>query len=555
MSSRILFLAAFGLVAGAYSSACAAEDADAAARQEDERLLRESKVAPDAGGLVGFFRKRTLTEQDRRDVQQLVLQLGSRSFPQREKASRKLEEWGVPVLNYLTAARIHPDLEIARRAERCIEYVQRGPGPSLPCAAARALARLAPSEAVAILLEYLPFAEDEAIQDEILVSLTALGKDESRLGALPPALRDSSPIKRAAAGYVLGRSAGPQRVEVRKLLLDGDPQVRLRAAQGLLAGKDMMAVPALIALVACPVPEIAWQAEDMLLRVAGDQGAAPLGEGAKEGTRRDYRDRWAKWWSDSAAKVDLARIEHDPPQRGWTVVAQMSTSKVYEIDRQGKVRWSIDNLSGPIDAQALAGGRVLIAEHHGSKVTERNLQGAVLWEKRLEDRPVQAERLPGGNTFICTYSSVMEVKRDGTALYCHKPEGTSGQIYGGHKLRNGRIVCITLDGRIYEMDSTTGKVVKSLASGLNGCYSIQSLPRGHFLVSSYNEGKVHEVDGDGKVIWRHELASAYHAERLPNGNTLMSSHGGSRVVEIDRAGKVLNDYPTNANNVWRVHRR
>ena len=97
--------------------------------------------------------------------------------------------------------------------------------------------------------------------------------------------------------------------------------------------------------------------------------------------------------------------------------------------------------------------------------------------------------------------------------------------------------------------------MKSVASGLNGCYSIQALPRGHFLVSSYNEGKVHEVDGEGKVIWRFDLASAYHAERLLNGNTLMSSHGGSRVVEIDRAGKVLNDHATNSNNVWRVHRR
>src|SRR5207237_10264302 len=106
--------------------------------------------------------------------------------------------------------------------------------------------------------------------------------------------------------------------------------------------------PALVELVACPAPEISWQAEDILQRVASDLGNAPVFEATKEPVRREYRDRWAKWWSDNAGKVDLARIENDPPQRGWTAVAQMSTSKVYEIDREDKVSWSIDNRSGPI---------------------------------------------------------------------------------------------------------------------------------------------------------------------------------------------------------------
>src|SRR5262249_10585195 len=112
-----------------------------------------------------------------------------------------------------------------------------------------------------------------------------------------------------------------------------------------------------------------------------------------------------------------------------------------------------------------------------------------------------------------------------------------------------------LDGRVIELESSNGKATRSFVTGLTGCYSIQALPRGHFLVSSYNEGKVHELDSAGKVAWRYELPSAYHAERLPNGNTLVSSHGGSRVVEIDRKGKVLSEHSTNAQNVWRVHRR
>jgi len=554
MSPRLSLLVALGL--GALSAPAAADEPDTVTRQEDERLLKEARVSPDAAGLLAFFRKRTLSADDRSGIEKLVLQLGHRSFAQREKASRRLEEWGPPALNYLSAARLNPDLEIARRAERAIDAIQFGPGPALPSAAARQLTRHKPGDAVDILLAYLPYADDDSVQDEVLACLAVLGKEESRLAPMRPALRDRAAIKRAAAGFVLGRSSEAKlREEVRKLLGDGEPMVRLRAAQGLLAARDKIAVPALIDLLAAPASEITWQAEDLLLRVAGDTTGTPVLDSARDSARRDYRDRWAKWWTENAGRVSLDKLEQDAPQRGWTVVAQMSTSMVYEIDRGGKVRWSINNLAGPIDAHLLTGERVLIAEHHGSRVTERNLQGTVLWEKRLDDRPVQAHRLPGGNVFICTYSALLEVTRDGREVYRHRPEGTSGQIYAGHKLRNGRIVCVTLDGRILELDSVSGKVLKSFASGLNGCYSIQALPRGHYLVSSYNEGKVHELDPAGKVVWRHDLASAYHAERLPNGNTLISSHGGSRVVEVDRSGKVLSDHATNNQNVWRVHRR
>src|SRR5207248_5800777 len=110
---------ALGLVALSALPAVAADDeSDTVTRQEDERLLKEAKVSPDAAGLLAFFRKRTLSADDRDGIEKLVLQLGHRSFAQREKASRKLEEWGPPALNYLGAARLNADLEIARRAQR-----------------------------------------------------------------------------------------------------------------------------------------------------------------------------------------------------------------------------------------------------------------------------------------------------------------------------------------------------------------------------------------------------------------------------------------------------
>ena len=522
--------------------------------QEDERLVRDAKVPADAAGLMAFLRKRTLSADDRQAMAQLVRQLGSKSFRQRRSASEKLAAWGPPALTFLMPARLSDDLEVARRAVSCINEINKGPGPNLPAAAARLLARRKPPEAIPVLLDYLPYADDESVREAVLDSLLSLAADKTRLEPLRPALRDPLPLKRAAAGFVLGRSADKdQRAAVKKLLADKDEVVRLRAAQGLLAGNDKDAVPVLIRLLASAPPELNWQVEEQLLRIAGENGpAAPAANDPRE--RQLYRERWEKWWETNAARVDLGKVALAPPSRGWTIIAQMSTNKVYEIDRQGNVRWSIGNLSGPIDASVLAGERVLIAEHHGSRVTERNLRGDILWEKKVGDRPVAAQRLANGNTFIATYSSLMEVTRGGREVYAYRPDGTAGRIYGAQKMRNGRIVCVTLEGRVLDIDSVNGKDAKSFSSGLNGCYSVQGLAGGHYLVASYNEGKVIEVDAAGKVFWRHALANAYHAERLANGHTLIASHGLSRVVEVDKNGKVLFDHGTGT-NVWRVHRR
>jgi hypothetical protein len=532
-----------------------AEAPSDAAVKEDERLVSEAKVNPDAAGLLAFLRKRTLTENDRQTMARLVRQLGSRSFAQREAASRKLAAWGPPALAFLTPARLSPDIEVVRRAQRCIEEINKGPGPALPAAAARLLGLRKPPEGVAVLLAYLPYADDESVREAVLEALLVLADNKDRQAPLRPALTDPLTLKRAAAGYVLGRSPDKElRALVKRLLADKEEVVRLRSAQGLLAANDKDAVPALIALLDSPAPDLLWQVEEQLLRIAGEEGpAAPASTDRKE--RQLYRERWAKWWEANAARVDLAKVALTPPLRGWTVIAQMSTSKVYEIDRQGKVRWTIGNLSGPIDAYVLPGERVLIAEHHGSRVTERNLRGEVLWEKKLGDRPVAAQRLANGNTFIVTYSSVLEVTRGGKEVYHYRPNGTAGRIYGGCKMRNGRIVCVTLEGRVLELDSVNGKEIKSFASGLNGCYSVQGLPGGRYLVASYNEGKVYELDAGGKVVWQHVFASAYHAERLANGHTLIASHGQSRVIEVDRKGKILADHGTNNSSVWRVHRR
>jgi hypothetical protein len=109
-----------------------------------------------------------------------------------------------------------------------------------------------------------------------------------------------------AAALAVGRfGTADQRGAVRQLLADAEPRVRLRAAQGLLAAGDKQAAAALLALLTdAPFP-IACQAEEWLVRLAGDQPpAALLGKEAE--ARRRCRAAWEDWWHQHADRLVLA---------------------------------------------------------------------------------------------------------------------------------------------------------------------------------------------------------------------------------------------------------
>src|SRR5262249_39574740 len=113
-----------------------AEDEAAAA---DEKFLKENGVTPDGPGLLKFFRDRTLSDKDRENLLQLIRQLGHKNFRMRQKASRSLIAAGTQAVPLLKEALKDEDLEVHDRAAKCIEKIEKGPGPALPAAAARLL--------------------------------------------------------------------------------------------------------------------------------------------------------------------------------------------------------------------------------------------------------------------------------------------------------------------------------------------------------------------------------------------------------------------------------
>ncbi len=182
-------------------------------------------------------------------------------------------------------------------------------------AAARLLRQRAPEGAAAALLAYAPDADNDAVENEVVASLAVLGVHDGKVdAAVVAALKDKAPARRAAAGVVVGRSGtAEQRADVQKLLADPDPRVRFRAAQGLLAGRDRSAVPALIALVKDGPPDLAYQADELLSCAVGSRAAhARWGEDAQ--SRQNCRSAWDAWAKEKEnAKVDLSRAAVDLP--------------------------------------------------------------------------------------------------------------------------------------------------------------------------------------------------------------------------------------------------
>jgi HEAT repeat protein len=204
--------------------------------EAEERLLKSAGIAVDDAALLRFFRDRSLSDGERKKLADLVQLLDHEVYTVREKAEQELKKRGRLALPFLKEVLKDGSLEMNMRAKKCIQHIEQSSGPDLPVAVARLLALRQPKDAVEVLLNYLPYADDNWVEEEILGSLSVLSQ---RGGKVDPVLlatvKDPLAERRAAAVYVLARSGSLEHRElVRQLLVDAHALVRLRAAQGLV---------------------------------------------------------------------------------------------------------------------------------------------------------------------------------------------------------------------------------------------------------------------------------------------------------------------------------
>jgi HEAT repeat protein len=521
--------------------------------EADIQTLQEVKIATDDGGLLEFLRRRTLSVQDRTKIQALIRGMGDNAFEVRERSSAQLAALGAKPVPLLRQATRHPDPEIKRRAEECLRQIGDKDFPSgVMAAAVRLLGHRKPDGAVEVLLAYLPIGEDDGVSEEVRASLAAVAIRQGKPDhLLVNALVDKDPLRRGTAAEALCRAgAVDQKLAVKKLLHDPEPKVRLRVGLALAQAGEKDAVPLLMNLLVELPADDAWFVDDFLSRLADGQGP-PFPLDADLVSRQAHRDAWLSWWREHGAQLDLTKLEKAPPTLGYTMAILLDAGRILEVDANKHVRWQIDGLQFPLDAQILPGNRVLIAENQGNRVTERNFKGEVLWQKVVEG-PIMAQRLPNGHTFIANNDLLMEVDREGKELYTFQRPGS--EIMKALKLPNGDIAFASSSQNFIRLNAA-GKEIKRFPAFVDIFGGrLDVLPNGHVVVPEHSRNRVVEYDADGKTVWEVPIEVPIAAVRLANGHTLVTSMYKPRGVEVDRQGKVVWEYIADT-RVTRLFRR
>ena len=553
-------LIALTIAAGALAQGPIPGEQTADTSADDQKTLKAVGLGVDGSALLDYFRKRTFKEANPKEMETLIKQLGDSDFTVREKAYGGLISLGPSALVGLKQAEAHPDTEIKQRAKDLRDRLEAKAEPPIQAATARLVAKTRPAGAAEVLLGFLPFAPDSSVTDEICKALGSVAAPGGKVDpAILQALGDKLPIKRGAAAEALVRADVKKQLpepgkflpEVRKLLKDNEPTVRLRAGLALVSRKEKVALPVLVELLNHLPPDQIWPVEEILIRLAGDKTPS-VSLGTTEETRKACHAAWTKWLNDNP-KLTLAKLDEIPPMLGRTVIVQQKvrvivggrvTGEVIELDKDKKPIWKFDVTNYPVDAHVYEDKgetRVVIAEFQGGQVSIRKTNGDVVKEFRVGGNPIGVQRMPDGNIFVVLQNRLVEYDMKGAEKFTfNRP---NHDIFRAKKLANGEVAIITSSGQYLRIEGATQRVLKNFQVApvpiLFG--SMDVLPNGNVLVPDFQQNRVVEYNGEGNLLpLQINVQWPNSAIRLPNGNTLVASQNTRKIMEFDRAGR----------NVW-----
>ncbi len=213
--------------------------------------------------------------------------------------------------------------------------------------------------------------------------------------------------------------------------------------------------------------------------------------------------------------------------------------KVCQVSADGKIEWQYD-CKNPQDCWRLANGNTLLCFVSGAR--EVTPAKAVVWEYKAPEKvEVHAcQPLADGRVLIVEggTSRIIEVGRDGKIakeipLITAPSVALHNQYRGTRKTKDGHyFVCFKGEGKITELDGD-GKVLRAIKVP-GDPHEVVPLADGHLLITCGDGHKVIEFDAQEKVVWElnendvpgNPLRLMAGAQRLPNGNTVLCNYGG-----------------------------
>src|SRR5579871_4259342 len=226
-------------------------------------------------------------------------------------------------------------------------------------------------------------------------------------------------------------------------------------------------------------------------------------------------------------------------------------------------------LAAPLLAEDRRKYRVLAQEKNHVAIVDAD--GKVEWEAPCPFNSHDIARLPNGNFLIQpAVATVIEITPEKQVVWKYESKPKAGykgavEVHAFQRLDDGlTMIAESGNGRIIEVDHD-GKIVHEMPLTLDHPNShrdtrmVRKLDNGHYLVCHEGDGKVREYDDKGTVVWTYALDLAgqpavdghdghginvFGAVRLKNGNTLIAGGNNNRVLEVNPQGEI----------VWKIDR-
>lgn len=561
----------------------------------DKQALTAAGLKPDdPAGLIEYLKSRTLNDADLGKINDLIKKMGGENkFDDRIAAQDQLVQIGGKAVAPLRIAAkddsANADPEVVYRAKQAIRRMEKEKalGADITAAVIRTLGRSRDPQALPTVLGFLPLADSPAVVDVIQEALreTAAGPDGKPNDLLVKALGDENALRRRVAALALieGGTPGkplrfpelqPKFVEMAKV--DKDPAVRFVLARTLVADARVKdAVPVLIDLMPDMTRGQSWQAEELLVQIAGkdapperckhtrNQSSPDKELASNKQSREKTRDAWKKWWDGAKDKTDLTKIDVRQTMKGhfavvtqfWGGVGQQIAVTEYGTDDKVRLTTGFQVNNSVLDVALDGADRVLSLEYGAAQVSVRDLSGkvAATWtipvdkNARNNFQPKGVSVRENGNVFVVHANGVAEFDKDGKEVLKYNREVNKQPAYdlvGATRLKSGEIVLQLNTNKVMVIDEK-GKEVdgkKAFNVGSQNQYQkslIQQSGDDSVLVVEQNQIMEYNLKTGKAEGTKIQNVYSNVGQKLPNGNVLYSDNNyyPPRIVEKTPKGE------------------
>jgi HEAT repeats len=512
------------------------------------RLLQEFEIAPTKESITDYLVSLHPSPQEFDLLGQLVSELGSESYAQRESATRQLLRRPTGVISVLEEATKNPDFEIRWRAKQIQAHAERESRRLLEAV----FVTVQKEKLVGLcrpLFGAVPVCKDDYLRMQLRRALA----ESAREGDAPfliELLHSADVQQRIAAIATLDKVSPKSAAEQAAKLLDDESQLVQLASLRVLADHGRRdSLPHLVRLLDSSETPVRAESIRILRAFTGQQFDFAVHDPAEK--RIASLEQWKKWLAQSSQTADLKFPFSDlAVDLGRLLVCDMNQSKVIEFDSAGVKVWEKQVGLQPWACFGLSNGHRIVGSYQDRNVVEYDEAGNEVWRMSdLPGGPMGVQRLENGNTLLAI-PDAMQVIEVSPAKKIIWKAAIDGRPTSARRLEDGRtLVSLQQHQKVVEVDER-GKIAWELAiDGMT--FSADRTPSGTTLICDVRTGEVREYDRSGGVVFRKAgFSNPYTVQRLANGNTLVAD--GTGVKELDPQGNIAKNLPMV--NVYRAHR-